>query len=154
MPFVCIHTGIIHFRVLICQYLLEGGAGADTLDSDDGIDTASYAGSSSRVDVRLSGTVVNYGDATGDTLANIENLIGSAHNDILVGNEQANALTGMAGNDLLWGSSGDDLLTGGAGADRLVGGAGTDTASYAGSPDGVTVRLHSLKASGGDAQGG
>ena len=115
MTFVCIHTGIIHFRALICQYLLEGGAGADTLDGGDGIDTASYAGSSSRVDVRLSGTVVNYGDATGDTLANIENLIGFAHNDILVGNEQANALTGMAGNDLLWGSSGDDLLTAGGG---------------------------------------
>ena len=133
--------------------VLEGGAGADTLDGGDGIDTASYAGSASRVDVRLSGTVVNYGDATGDTLTNIENLIGSAHNDILVGNGQANALTGNGGNDLLWASSGDDLLTGGPGADRLVGGAGNDTASYAGSPDGVTVRLHSLKASGGDAQG-
>ena len=133
--------------------VLEGGDGADTLAGGDGIDTASYAGSASRVDVRLSGTVVNHGDATGDTLTNIENLVGSAHNDILAGNGSANALTGLAGNDLLWGSSGDDLLTGGPGADRLVGGAGNDTASYAGSPQGVTVRLHSLKASGGDAQG-
>ena len=65
--------------------VLEGGDGADTLDGGAGIDTASYAGSASRVDVRLSGTVVNHGDATGDTLTNIENLIGSAHNDILVG---------------------------------------------------------------------
>ena len=97
--------------------VLEGGDGADTLDGGEGIDTASYAGSASRVDVRLSGTVVNHGDATGDTLTNIENLIGSAHNDILVGNGQANALTGMVGNDLLWASSGDDLLTGGPGAD-------------------------------------
>ena len=133
--------------------VLEGGDGADTLDGGAGIDTASYAGSASRVDVRLSGTVVNHGDATGDTLTNIENLIGSAHNDILVGNGQANALAGMDGNDLLWASSGDDLLTGGPGADRLVGGAGNDTASWAGSPEAVTVRLHSLKASGGDAQG-
>ena len=133
--------------------VLEGGGGGDTLDGGDGIDTASYAGSASRVDVRLSGTVVNYGDATGDTLTNIENLVGSAHNDILAGNRQANALTGNGGNDLLWASSGDDHLTGGPGADRLVGGAGNDTASYAGSPEGVTVRLHSLKASGGDAQG-
>ena len=133
--------------------VLEGGDGADTLDGGAGIDTASYAGSASRVDVRLSGTVVNHGDATGDTLTNIENLIGSAHNDILVGNGQANALGGRDGNDLLWASSGDDLLTGGPGADRLVGGAGNDTASYAGSPEAVTVRLHSLKASGGDAQG-
>ena len=149
-------TGSAHDDTLIGDAdnnVLEGGAGADTLDGGDGIDTASYAGSASRVDVRLSGTVVNHGDATGDTLTNIENLIGSAHNDILVGNGSANTLTGMTGNDLLWASSGDDLLTGGPGADRLVGGAGNDTASYTGSPGGVTVRLHSLKASGGDAQG-
>ena len=150
-------TGSAHDDTLIGDAdnnVLEGGAGADTLDGGEGIDTASYAGSASRVDVRLSGTVVNYGDATGDTLTNIENLIGSAHNDILVGNGQANALTGMAGNDLLWASSGDDLLTGGPGADRLVGGAGNDTASFADSPEGVTVRLHSLSAANGDAQGG
>ena len=133
--------------------VLEGGAGADTLDGGEGIDTASYAGSASRVDVRLSGTVVNFGDATGDTLANIENLTGSAHNDILVGNSEINALNGMAGNDLLWGSSGDDLLTGGPGADRLVGGAGNDTASWVDSSEAVTVRLHSLSAAGGDAEG-
>ena len=149
-------TGSAHDDTLIGDAgnnVLEGGTGADTLDGGDGIDTASYASSASRVDVRLSGTVVNYGDATGDTLTNIENLVGSAHNDILAGNGSANALTGNGGNDLLWASSGDDHLTGGPGADRLVGGAGNDTVSYAGSPDGVTVRLHSLKASGGDAQG-
>ena len=82
--------------------VLEGGAGADTLDGGEGIDTASYTGSGSRVDVRLSGTVVNYGDATGDTLTGIENLIGSAHNDILAGDRQANTLAGLDGNDLLW----------------------------------------------------
>ena len=133
--------------------VLEGGAGADTLDGGEGIDTASYSGSASRVDVRLSGTVVNHGAATGDTLTGIENLIGSAHNDILAGDRQANALAGRDGNDLLWASSGDDLLTGGPGADRLVGGAGHDTASWAGSSEAVTVRLHSLKTAGGDATG-
>ena len=149
-------TGSAHDDTLIGDAgpnVLEGGGGGDMLDGGDGIDTASYAGSASRVDVRLSGTVVNFGDATGDTLTNIENLIGSAHNDTVVGNGQANALTGLNGNDLLWGSSGDDLLTGGPGADRLVGGAGNDTASFAGSPEGVTVRLHSFAAANGDAQG-
>ena len=133
--------------------VLEGGPGADLLDGGEGIDTASYAASGSRVDVRLSGTVVNHGDATGDTLTNIENLTGSAHNDTLAGNGQANVLTGLAGNDLLWGSGGDDVLTGGPGADRLVGGTGNDTASWAGSPEGVTVRLHSFSAAGGHAEG-
>ena len=133
--------------------VLAGGDGADTLDGGEGIDTASYSDSASRVDVRLSGTVVNHGAATGDTLTGIENLIGSAHNDILAGDRQANTLAGLDGNDLLWASSGDDLLTGGPGADRLVGGAGLDTASWAGSSEAVTVRLHSLAAKGGDAEG-
>lgn len=133
--------------------VLEGGAGADTLDGGVGNDTASYANSDTRVDVRLSGTVVNYGHATGDTLTSIENLIGSDYNDILAGNGQSNVLTGNAGNDLLWASSGDDTLTGGPGADRLVGGNGSDTASWTDSPTGITVRLHTFVATGGHAEG-
>ena len=133
--------------------ILIGGRGGDKLNGGAGNDTASYAGSDSRVDVRLSGSVVNHGHATGDTLINIENLIGSAYNDILAGNGQANMLTGNAGNDLLWGSGGDDLLTGGAGADRFQGGPGIDTVTYTDSAEGVTVRLDSLSAYGGDAAG-
>ena len=149
-------TGSAHDDTLIGdagRNVLEGGPGADTLDGGDGNDTASYASSGSRVDVRLSGTVVNHGDATGDTLTSIDNLTGSAHNDTLAGDGQANVLTGLAGNDLLWGSGGDDFLTGGPGADRLVGGSGNDTASWAGSDAGVTVRLHSVYAAGGHAEG-
>ena len=133
--------------------VLEGRAGADVLDGGAGNDTASYAGSGSRVDVRLSGTVVNYGHATGDTLISIENLVGSAYDDTLAGDRQDNALVGNDGNDLLWGSGGDDILTGGPGADRFHGGSGQDTADFAHSRTGVTVRLHSLTAAGGDARG-
>ena len=46
-----------------------------------------------------------------------------------------------------------DTLVGGPGADTLTGGLGKDTASYAGSMMGVTVRLHSQQAMGGDAEG-
>ena len=133
--------------------VLEGSAGADEIDGQSGLDTASYSGSDAAVTVNLLDGTATDGDAEGDTLTNIENLIGSNHNDILVGNGQANALTGLNGNDLLWGSSGDDFLTGGPGTDRLVGGVGNDTASFADSPEGVTVRLHSLSAANGDAQG-
>ena len=133
--------------------VLEGGAGADTLDGGPGSDTASYAGAAAGVEVRLSGTRAHRGEAAGDTLAGIENLSGSAHNDILVGDAGANVLAGLAGNDLLWGGAGDDTLAGGPGADRLVGGGGLDSASFAGSPEGVSVRLHSFAAAGGDAAG-
>ena len=123
---------------------LEGGAGADRLIGGAGIDTAVYASSTAGVTVNLATGVGSGGDAQGDTLSGIENVIGSQYADIL---------TGDAGNNVLDGSSGDDTLAGGAGADTLFGGQGNDTASYATSAAGVTVNLATGVGSGGDAQG-
>ena len=58
------------------------------------------------------------GDAAGDQLSLIENLVGSAFNDALIGSEIVNRLDGGAGNDQLRGSAGADVLVGGAGAER------------------------------------
>ncbi|WP_316975794.1 right-handed parallel beta-helix repeat-containing protein [Shumkonia mesophila] len=90
---------------------LIGGAGADILDGGDGNDTASYAGSAEgvTVDLGLSTAQVSSGDASGDTLSDIENLVGSAHNDTLTGGAGANMLTGGAGNDTLDGGAGADV---------------------------------------------
>ena len=74
----------------------------------------------------------------------IDNMVGSAIADTLVGDLRANVLSGHAGND---------TLAGLAGADQLIGGPGLDTADYSASDAAVTVRLHTLKASGGHAQG-
>ena len=133
--------------------VLEGGAGADTLDGGEGIDTVSYSGSNAGVTVRLLTGEGLRGDAEGDTLTHIENLIGSQYNDAFGGDLGNNVLRGGPGNDGLWGSGGDDTLIGGPGADRFYGGHGQDTADYTDSPAGVTVRLHSLMAAGGDATG-
>lgn len=66
----------------------------------------------------------------------IENLIGSRHDDTLIGNHLANEIhagrgadvvEGKEGSDSLFGQFGDDLLDGGAGNDRLHGGSGADT---------------------------
>ena len=94
---------------------LQGGAGADFLDGGaNGIagDTASYAASHRGVSVALALTLAQSGrgDAKGDVLARIENLVGSAHSDGLAGNGEANTLVGGPGRD---------TLTGGAGRDRL-----------------------------------
>ena len=107
---------------------LIGGEGADRLIGGDGTDTASYAGSNAGVVASLganggSGGSASRGHAEGDTLREIENLIGSDHNDTLTGD------------------GGDNTLEGGAGRDRINGGAGSDTASYAGSNAGVSVDL-------------
>ncbi len=115
--------------------ILEGGAGADRLDGGPGQDTAAYTASSARVEINLATGNITGGDAAGDTLLSIENLTGSGYSDSLTGD------------------AGDNVLSGGAGADILVGGPGIDTASYLGSRAPVTVRLHSLLAAGGDAEG-
>ncbi len=115
--------------------ILEGGAGADRLDGDAGMDWAAYRDSDAAVTINLAEGIVQGGHAEGDILTEIENILGSAHDDVLVGDDAANRLEG------------------GAGADRLDGGAGLDWASYQGSNEGVTVDLAAGTAAGGDAQG-
>ena len=89
----------------------------------------------------------------------VENITGSAYNDVLVGNDKNNVLTGGAGNDRI-GSPGNgscgvgdgDTLTGGVGDDilysatgnckaTLAGGAGSDTVSYGLRTAAVTVTI-------------
>jgi VCBS repeat-containing protein len=102
---------------------LTGGAGADTLIGGDGNDTAGYAPSTSGVAVDLAAGTGSAGDAAGDVLNGIENLIGGSGADTLKGDAGANVLDG---------GSGDDLLEGRGGNDTLVGGSGVDTAVFSG----------------------
>ena len=55
---------------------LHGGAGADTLDGGEGDDHVGYWGSDAGVTVNLATGTGQGGDAEGDTLTGIENLIG------------------------------------------------------------------------------
>lgn len=157
---------------------LNGGPGADTIDggpNDAHGDTLSYAGSSAAVRVNLGRATFSGGDAQGDVVRLIENVIGSSQDDWIRGHAWVNRLEGGAGddtimgggggasdgdilrggagNDALYGGDGDDTLEGGPGADRLFGGPDADTISYEGSKAGVDVRLRDGRASGGDAQG-
>ncbi len=86
---------------------LAGGIGSDALRGGTGSDTASYATSSAGVTVTINGSASG-GDAQGDTLFSIENLIGSAFDDALTGNGGANLLDGGAGADALYGGLGND----------------------------------------------
>jgi len=62
---------------------LEGGVGADALYGDDGVDTVQYTGSDAGVTVNLASGTGSGGDAEGDSLFSIENIIGSASSDSL-----------------------------------------------------------------------
>jgi Ca2+-binding RTX toxin-like protein len=117
---------------------LEGRGGADTITGGGGTDTASYLNSASgvTVDLTLSTAQTSAGDAGGDLLVGIANLLGSNLADRLTGDAAANRITaglgddtldGGDGNDTLLGEDGNDLLRGGAGADSLLGGTGDDT---------------------------
>ncbi|WP_300972966.1 cellulase family glycosylhydrolase [Sphingomonas sp. LHG3406-1] len=100
--------------------MLEGRGGADTLNGGTGIDTASYAGSGALVDVNLYRSSQLGGDAAGDKLVSIENIIGSRFGDRITGSGAANLLDGGAGDDWLNGSWGADTLKGGTGRDRFI----------------------------------
>ena len=109
---------------------LEGGPGADMLDGGPGSDTATYENSAAAVLVRLhDARAVRLGDAQGDTLTNIEHLVGSDYNDILAGDGEDNVLRGGGGHDDLYGgpAGGDDEMYGDDGDDRIFGGRGDDT---------------------------
>jgi Ca2+-binding RTX toxin-like protein len=108
--------------------LLYSSTGNDLLDGGTGNDTASYAHATGGVTVNL-GLLAgqNTLGAGTDTLAGIENLVGSNFNDSLTGNGLGNRIDGGLGHDVLNGGDGDDLLIGGLGNNTLTGGNGADT---------------------------
>jgi len=133
--------------------VLIGGEGADYLSGGEGHDIVDYSGAASRIVVSLDRSITHEGEAAGDTLSEIETVIGSRHDDVLKGDTYANELIGGAGNDWLDGDTGNDTLAGGTGADRIDGGSGIDTADYRTSTDGVRIDLGAGTATGGDAEG-
>ncbi|MBR0651859.1 hypothetical protein GXW78_19470 [Roseomonas terrae] len=123
---------------------LLGGSGADSMIGGAGSDWASYAGGTGDVSVSLATGTGSGGDAAGDNLTDVENLIGGSGNDYLAGSTGANTILGGAGND---------TIAGGAGADSMNGGTGTsDWLDYSQSPA-VIVDLAGGTGSGGHAAG-
>ena len=106
--------------------ILVGGPGADSLVGGNGSDTADYSASSAAVAVDLAHHTSAGGDAEGDTLSGIKNLVGSILGDTLTGDGAGNSLDGGAGKDHLTGGGGNDHLLGGGGKDFISGGGGND----------------------------
>jgi Ca2+-binding RTX toxin-like protein len=113
------------------SHTINGGAGADQITGSLGNDTASYASNTGAIYADLGGNyvgeyAVTTGTVTGaearlslDTVASIENIIGSAFGDRIYGSGVDNIISGGAGNDIIYGEGGNDLITGGTGADVL-----------------------------------
>ncbi len=105
-------------------------------------DLVDYSASLSAVNVDLELGVGIGGDAEGDVYLSIENIIGSAFDDIITGNDDVNELFGGDGNDIITGGVGNDIITGGVGNDLLFGGDGDDTYVFS-IGDGVNTILES-----------
>ncbi|MBL1240801.1 MAG: hypothetical protein COB13_003055 [OCS116 cluster bacterium] len=105
---------------------LMGDSNINHFDGGDGIDTLDYSFAGARVEVDLIYGQGYFNDAEGDTLVNIENLIGSIYDDVLCGNDIGN---------------------------RLDGGEGWDATTYATSTAAVNVDLFTGVTSGGFAEG-
>lgn len=105
--------------------LLDGGRGRDTIAGGAGTDRVNYfEGPPVTVDLSAPGPAGPPGEP--DTLEGIEDVLGSAGDDVLTGDPGRNRLMGGPGDDILSGGASGDVLAGGSGFDRLDGGPGDD----------------------------
>jgi Ca2+-binding RTX toxin-like protein len=111
--------------------VLSGGEGADQLDGGGGIDTVSYFSAPSAVTVDLGAGSAGGGDGV-DALTALENITGSAFDDVLSGDAGDNRINGLGGNDTINGRQ------------------GVDAAGFLLAPSAVTVDLAAGTTSGGD----
>ena len=132
--------------------LIFGGPGADIVYGGLGIDTKSYADSPTGISVDLLWNQNSGGDASGDLLFGIEDIIGTDYSDTLSGDSNSNFLAGGDGDDSLFGLEGDDFFVGGPGSDYIVGGPGYDTLSFEGSSEWVYSDLSANSHWNGDAR--
>jgi len=107
---------------------LIGGAGNDLLDGGSGTDVVDYSSATGGVTIDLSNTgAQNTGSSGIDTVTNVENVIGSAYDDIITGDAGNNNIKSGSGADTIDGGGGDDWIQYGAGGDTVHGGDGNDT---------------------------
>ena len=134
-----------------------GGAGNDryypdfggdgVYDDDTSLDSVTFEGATSAVNVDLGAHTASGGAGT-DVLWGIDTVVGSSHDDVLVGSDTANHLYGGGGDDTIDAGGGDDVITPGPGEDDIDGGPGTDFISFVTATAGVTVNLTAGTASG------
>lgn len=112
--------------------LLGGGQGDDTLEgSATSFDIADYSkdyengGNQGIIADLTSGTIEDgFGDT--DTVVNIDEVQGTASNDIMFASDADASFMGFAGDDRLEGAAGNDFLSGGTGNNTLSGADGDD----------------------------
>jgi Ca2+-binding RTX toxin-like protein len=113
---------------------LYSGTGADVLSGGIGLDTVSY---DSPLHERSRGVRADLDGDAGDGArgehdwirADVENLTGTDHVDLLKGNARENRLIGRGGRDLIFGLAGDDVIDATSGTASVTPGPGADSVS-------------------------
>jgi Ca2+-binding RTX toxin-like protein len=131
--------------------VIVGGTGGDTIRGGTGIDTAAYVNATSGITLYMTfnkslSSQFNRGDARGDVLSSVENVVGSRYDDYIVGTDGNNTIRGWDGHDTLLGGFGIDQLRGGDGYDRLF---AEDGHAWGGGPT-STTREHLYGEAGND----
>jgi Ca2+-binding RTX toxin-like protein len=88
--------------------MLDGGPGDDALDGGDDVDTVTYARAGTGVAANLASGA--FGGGGSDTLATVENLVGSPFADDLTGDDGSNVITGLGGVDRISALGGPDTV--------------------------------------------
>jgi hypothetical protein len=96
-----------------------------------GTDTLDFSGALGPVNVNLGRANAQrvFGGTTWlklQSAVTIENVIGTALNDVITGNALANLILGGDGDDIIRGGAGSNVMIGGLGADNIRGGANSD----------------------------
>jgi Ca2+-binding RTX toxin-like protein len=100
--------------------LVDGGLGADDMHGEDGRDTASYEGRTTRIAVAFDGKANDGQRGERDNVASdVEDVLGGLLADTLTGDARDNALDAGLGDDYIIGAGGRDALIGGRGIDVL-----------------------------------
>src|SRR5450830_1133045 len=131
-----------------------GAAGNDTIDASQtaavisgsatGNNVLTFANDVNAVNVNLQLQYYDGGYGAGSA-SNIQNVVGSTHNDVLIGALNTRSISGDGGNDVFDGGGGGSVST----PEQIIGGAtGTNTLTFAAAGQGVNVDLQAGTATG------
>jgi hemolysin type calcium-binding protein len=106
---------------------LMGGPSADSIDGGPDTDTVEYVDHHAGVRVDLSDPGSPAGaEGEADSVANVEDALGGAGDDVLTARVAGSSIAGYGGDDTIVGGDGPDQINGGRGRDSIRGRGGDD----------------------------